>query len=371
MTSPNAAAVLPDGLFGVGAAVTESFLDQLFKHTPTPVYVTTLEEGYLFVNRAWEEVTGKPRRIPVGRSTAELFPPEMTPPLEEINRQVAASGAAFDLQELVGKQWFRTVKFPVRDADGRIVAVGGISIDITATKCAEEALQDYAKRLHSLSLHLLEVQEQERRRLSRELHDEVGQSLTGLRLTLERGERLGEAGLREAVGEARGLLRDLTGQVRDLSLNLRPSMLDDFGLLPALLWLFQRYTAQTSVKVAFRHEGLDRRFSPEGETAAYRIVQEALTNIARYANVEAAEVGISLDRKTLRLQIMDQGAGFDAQPEFADGVSCGLSGMKQRAELRGGRLHIVTAPGEGTCLTAEWPEDMREGGRDGDYPAGG
>ena len=85
---------------------------------------------------------------------------------------------------------------------------------------------------------LLEVQEQERRRLSRELHDEVGQSLTGLRLTLERGERLGEAGLREAVGEARALLRDLTGQVRDLSLNLRPSMLDDFGLLPALLWLF-------------------------------------------------------------------------------------------------------------------------------------
>jgi signal transduction histidine kinase len=225
--------------------------------------------------------------------------------------------------------------------------------------------QDYAQRLQSLSLHLLEVQEQERRRLSRELHDEVGQSLTGLRLTLERGERLGEAGLREAVGEARRLLRDLTGQVRDLSLNLRPTMLDDFGLLPALLWLFERYTAQTGVTVAFHHEGLERRFSPEGETAAYRIVQEALTNVARHAGVEEAEVQISLDGKTLRLQIVDQGAGFGARPELAGAVSCGLSGMKQRAALLGGKLHIVTAPGAGTRLNAEWPEDEREGERDG------
>ena len=220
-----------------------------------------------------------------------------------------------------------------------------------------DPLPDYAQRLQSLSLHLLEVQEQERRRLSRELHDEIGQSLTGLRLTLERGERLGETGLREAVGEARRLLCDLTGQVRDLSLNLRPSMLDDFGLLPALLWLFQRYTDRTGVRVAFHHEGLERRFSPDGETAAYRIVQEALTNVARHAGVESAEVRISLDRTTLRLQISDQGAGFSARPEFAGLVSCGLSGMKQRAALRGGRLTIATAPGEGTRLTAEWPED--------------
>src|SRR5665213_3697858 len=261
-------AVLPEGLFGVGAAVTESFLGQLFQHTPTLVYVTTLDERYLFVNRAWDEASGRPRRNALGRRKAEVYPPETARRLEEVNRQVIASGAPLELEEMVGKRQFRTVKFPVRDAAGRIVAVGGISIDITERKCAEEALQDYAQRLHSLSLHLLEVQEQERRRLSRELHDEVGQSLTGLRLTLERGERLGEAGLREAVDEARGLLRDLTGQVRDLSLNLRPSMLDDFGLLPALLWLFDRYTAQTGVTIAFHHEGLERRFSPEGETAA-------------------------------------------------------------------------------------------------------
>ena len=194
-------------------------------------------------------------------------------------------------------------------------------------------------------------------RLSRELHDEIGGGLTGLRLILERGERLDEPGLRQAVGEARRLLCDLTGQVRDLALNLRPSMLDDLGLLPALLWLLDRYTTQTGVAVAFQHEGLERRFSPEGETAAYRIVQEALTNVARHSGVEAAEVRISLDGKTLRLQIVDEGAGFRSKPGLTGAVSCGLSGMKQRAALLGGKLHIVAAPGEGTRLTAEWPED--------------
>ena len=357
ISSEPVSAALPDGLLGFGAAMTQSFLGQLFQNTPTPVYVTTLEERYLFVNRAWEEVTGLPRRLVLGCSKAELFPPEATRLLEEVNRKVAASGAPLDLQERVGENWFRTVKFPVRDADGRIVAVGGISIDITERKSAEEALQDYAQRLQALSLHLLDVQEQERRRLSRELHDEIGQSLTGLRLTLDRGERLGDAGLREAVGEARRLLRDLTGQVRDLSLNLRPTMLDDFGLLPALLWLLERYTVQTGVAVAFHHEGLGRRFSPEGETAAYRIVQEALTNVARHAGVEAAEVRVFLCDKTLHLQIEDKGAGFAAEPGLGGAISCGISGMKQRAALRGGRLDIVTAPGEGTCLTAEWPEE--------------
>jgi signal transduction histidine kinase len=216
----------------------------------------------------------------------------------------------------------------------------------------------------------LEVQEQERRRLARELHDEVGQILTGLGLTLERGSRLGDDGLRKAVGEARELLRDLTGQVRDLSLRLRPSMLDDLGLLPALLWHLERYTAQTGVRVDLRHTGLGRRFSPEGETAAYRIVQEALTNVARYAGVAEAAVRISLDRGALRIQIEDRGNGFDAETVLKSGACSGLSGMRQRAALLGGRLEVASVPGSGTRLSVEWPEDG-EGAADGAYAGGG
>ena len=250
---------------------------------------------------------------------------------------------------------------------GRTVRVAALR-DVTERKRAERTLQEYALRLQALSRRLLEVQEEERGRLARELHDEIGQTLTGLDLALGRGDRLGADGLRRAVAEARDGIRELTGQVRDLSLRLRPSMLDDLGLLPALLWHFERYTARTGVYVVFHHTGLARRFSREGETAAYRIVQEALTNVARHAGVGEASVRIALDRDALRLQIEDRGAGFDAAAPRSDG--CGLSGMRQRVALLGGRLDVASASGSGTRLTAEWPEGG-EGTCDGVDAGGG
>ena len=250
---------------------------------------------------------------------------------------------------------------------GRTVRVAALR-DVTERKRAEQTLQEYALRLQALSRRLLEVQEEERGRLARELHDEIGQTLTGLDLALGRGDRLGADGLRRAVAEARDGIRELTGQIRDLSLRLRPSMLDDLGLLPALLWHFERYTARTGVYVVFHHTGLARRFSRDGETAAYRIVQEALTNVARHAGVGEASVRIALDRDALRLQIEDRGAGFDAAAPRSDG--CGLSGMRQRVALLGGRLDVASASGSGTRLTAEWPEGG-EGTCDGADAGGG
>jgi signal transduction histidine kinase len=137
-------------------------------------------------------------------------------------------------------------------------------------------------------------------------------------------------------------------------------MLDDLGLLAALLWLYERYTAQTRVRVAFQHQGLDRRLDGSAETAAYRIIQEALTNVARHARVEEVQVQIVLDDGTLRVQIDDQGVGFDPEAVLASGVCCGLSGMRQRAALLGGRLHLASGPGAGTRLTAELPINDRE-----------
>src|SRR5262249_43631672 len=156
----------------------------------------------------------------------------------------------------------------------------------------------------------LEVQEVERRYLARELHDEVGQLLTGLRFILESCAGLSADNLERKLGAAKGLLRDLTGHVRDLSLRLRPTMLDDLGLLAALLWHLERYSAQTGVRVAFEHRGLDRRFPAELETAAYRIIQGAVTNVARHAGVVEVVVRVWSDRDTLCIRVEDQGCGF-------------------------------------------------------------
>jgi signal transduction histidine kinase len=202
---------------------------------------------------------------------------------------------------------------------------------------------------------LVELQEAERRHITRELHDEIGQVLTALRLALEMGTRVTAAGARRGIDEAKALVQELISGVRELSLDLRPAMLDDLGLLPALLWHIERYTAQTRVKVAFEHTGLETRFSPEAETAAYRIVQEALTNVARHAAVNRATVVLGVTQDMLYLQIQDTGVGFDPQVALASTTSSGLAGMRERATLLRGRLVVESAPGAGTRVTAELP----------------
>jgi PAS domain S-box-containing protein len=222
------------------------------------------------------------------------------------------------------------------------------------------------ERLQIVSRRLVDVQEAERRHLARELHDEIGQTLTALKLSLDVSVRSPADAASTALHDARALLQDLMAQVDALSLDLRPALLDDLGLLPALLWLFERYAAQTSVHVIFKHSGLEGcRFVPEVETAAYRIVQEALTNVARHAAVPLASVHVWVQHALLHLLIKDQGIGFDLTRALADGTAIGLASMHERAALLDGSLSIESAPGAGSCITAELPLQPRQlaGGR--------
>ncbi len=220
-----------------------------------------------------------------------------------------------------------------------------------------EQVRAGSERLQNLSRQLVEVQEAERRHIARELHDEIGQALTGLKLTLEMNTRLPADAIGESLVEATAVVHDIMGKVRELSLSLRPPMLDDFGLLHALLWIFQRYTARTNVQVMTSNlTGLDgRRFPSEIETAAYRIVQEALTNIARHAHVPEATVSVWTDHTTLYVQIQDHGIGFDPEAVQASRPCSGLAGMRERVALLNGCFTLESAPGAGTQLTAELP----------------
>ncbi|MGZ3438309.1 MAG: sensor histidine kinase [Polyangia bacterium] len=193
------------------------------------------------------------------------------------------------------------------------------------------------------------LEEAERRHIAKELHDEVGQSLTALKL------RLQVADPSEQVVQARSLVDELLTRVSNLSLDLRPAMLDDLGLLPALVWLFERYTTQTSVKVEFAHAGIEGRMSPIVETAAFRIVQEALTNVARHAGAPTVNVRVWRDGAALAVQIADSGKGFDVAAALAAGKSSGLSGMRERAGALGGKMEIESSAAGGTRLTAELP----------------
>jgi len=245
----------------------------------------------------------------------------------------------------------------VRHADGHPWFIHGTAFDTTKQQHDEEALREYAERMKVLSQSLLDIQESERRRIALELHDQIGQILTGLKLKLEMLGRTEPRSSNSGFDEVQALVNELITRTRELSLDLRPATLDHLGLLAALHRLLRHYTSQTSIQVNFKHEGLrDRRFRPELETAAFRIVQEGLTNVARHAEADEAAVSIYALSDKLTIEIEDRGIGFDPSAVLAVGQSSGLTGMRERAILLGGSFTVESRPGH-TCLTAEWEVD--------------
>lgn len=218
----------------------------------------------------------------------------------------------------------------------------------------EDMVRQRTSELVVLSRRLIDVQEEERRHLARELHDEVGQALTGIRLGVENlcahlpPERRDEGeGLIATIGE-------LLVAVRRLSFDLRPSIIDDFGLVPALKWYFDRIRAASGFQVSFQRRVGRAQPDRRVEIALFRIAQEALTNVRRHAGVKAAEVKLSIG-KMAKIEVRDRGAGFVHASWNLLHDSSGISGMSERATLLGGRFAVNSKPGQGTRVIAMIP----------------
>ena len=171
---------------------------------------------------------------------------------------------------------------------------------------------------------------------------------------LETSKSRAGAILKPSLDDIQESVRDVIEQVREMSLNLRPSMLDDMGLVPTLQWHFGRFTRQTGILVDFHCDEVLSRFPAEIETAAYRIIQEALTNIARYAQVKTVFVGLAIQEETLWVEAGDKGKGFDTSA-ILERPTAGLGGMRERAELAGGYLVVRSVLNQGTQVIAALP----------------
>jgi signal transduction histidine kinase len=226
-------------------------------------------------------------------------------------------------------------------------------------KLAESKREEYSRKLQVLSRRLVAAQETERRNLARELHDEIGQALTVAQLNLQAllqspGSKTWIPRLKESL-EVIGRVLE---QVHDISLNLRPSMLDDLGLAPALRWLTGRQAALIGLQAAFRADYLEQRLDPAIETECFRVAQGALTNVVRHAQAKTVSVELRRQAGQLHLRVSDDGIGFDVaavREQAVLGASLGLLSMEERAALAGGELEFTSRLGHGTEVHAWFP----------------
>ena len=232
-----------------------------------------------------------------------------------------------------------------------------LAVAIHSIRLLEE-VQASHERLQALSHRLLEVQEVERRHIARELHDEIGQALTSIKIDLQTIRRLNDSvTLAVPLEDSIRVVDRALNQVRDLSFDLRPSLLDDLGLVPALRSLVDHQAKRAGFSASFDANSVQQKIPPQIETACYRIVQEALTNVMRHAKARRVVVELRVDQDELDLLIHDDGAGFDARAALARAVrdgSLGLLGMEERATLAGGQLTINSISGQGTDVRAHF-----------------
>jgi PAS domain S-box-containing protein len=235
-----------------------------------------------------------------------------------------------------------------------------VAIAIQQARLSEQ-ISDGRARLRALARRLVEAQEAERRQLALELHDQVGQILTalniGLSIAREHVPAESEATIGVRLDDSMRLITETMVRIRDIMAALRPAVLDDYGLAAALRWYTQQFSERTDIDVTLvlDEEARELRSAPEVETALFRTTQEALTNVIKHARVERAQVMLQTDAHTLRLTIDDDGMGFDPMEPIPAGEQHGLGliGMRERVEAIGGRLELLSAPGQGTRIVVE------------------
>ena len=322
----------------------------LFRRSRNAIAVyTVIDDGRDFIfkdfNPAAEHVEGVKREDIVGRRATEVFPGVESFGLLDVFRRVWKTGnpehhdvSLYKDEKIEG--WREN--FVYRLQSGEIVAIYD---DVTERK--------------RLTHRLIEVQETERRAIARELHDEIGQELTALKIGLQdAASSFPENKLRPHVEDSLKSVERTLERVRNLSLELRPSMLDDLGLLPTLRWLLDRTAQRSGVKCTMQAEIRGEKIAPEIAVTCYRVVQQALTNVGRHAKAKSVEVSIRREDHRLSVQIADDGIGFDvrgARKRALLGESLGLLSMEERVGLLGGKFEIRSSKGKGTVVRAEFP----------------
>lgn len=335
-------------------------LQAIFDNIPVMILFHDPAAKLLVANREWERVLGwrledaQPIEV-----LNELFP-------DAESRRVVLEGF-----RRADRRW---TDFRARTRDGRTITTSGAAvalsdgtrlgfgIDVTERRESEGILHQSAEELRALSERLRVVREEERTRMAREVHDEIGQALTALRMDVAWLERRLAAGGGDQRADVESKLRSMSelmattlDAVQRIATDLRPSVLDELGLEAAIEWCLFEFEHRTGIACTFQSEReKGPLIGPEPSTAIFRILQEALTNVARHSGATRAEIELSDEGENLRLDVRDNGRGI-AEDRIGSSASLGLIGMRERARSLGGDLMVGREGGVGTTVTLTIP----------------
>ncbi len=336
--------------------VSEEKFSKIFKTIPDAVAIARWRDGvYLDVNDSYAQVSGYSKEELIGHSPLAgdlnlwVRSEDRAPFAAALKKTGQALGVEIQFRHKSGAIRNALLSARVLDLEGEPCHVAIIS-DITERKRTE-------KILRALAAHLQTVREEERSNISREIHDDLGQLLTGLKMDISwilRHPDPDPAALKEKA-QAMGRVIDQTVQtVRRISTELRPRILDDFGLVPALEWQAEEFSKKTGIACRFRANGRPRDLKPDLSIAVFRIFQETLTNVARHSGATRVEASLKQDAGGLVLKIRDNGRGI-SEKEALGSKSLGLVGMRERALIFDGTLSVEGKKGKGTTVILQLP----------------
>jgi PAS domain S-box-containing protein len=320
-----------------------------------------LPDGKLeFLNQRWLDYSGLSLEQGLTRVQDAMHPDEIPEAMERW-REALATGESYEFEMRLKRadgeyRWFLVRTVPLLDSEGRILRWYGTSTDIEDRKRAEHALRESTQRLQQLSRRLLEVQEEERRKLARELHDEFGQLIATANLHLHAARSGAGEAARAGLDNCAAVLQQAGDHVRSLALELRPAMLETAGLDATLRWLASQHQRGSGIKT----EVVGNADEAAGDlaVACFRVAQEALTNVVKHAQARHAWIEVGEPDGRLELAVRDDGAGFDVAKTLERAAAhgqLGLLGMRERVQILGGDLRIESQPGRGTRVHVSFP----------------
>jgi len=322
------------------------------------ISLVDVDGRFLYASPAYARVLGRIPESLASTEAMEILHPDDRASVRAAWEQARASResrtAEFRMQHMGGEwRFFESVGNWILDPHGHPQRLMIVSRDVTRRKAAEAAARELPRLIR-------DAQETERRRVARDLHDSVNQILSAVKFRLQSvEEKLAareDAAWRDVL-KAQAHLKKAMHEVRRISRNLRPSELDDLGLVPAVRSLAEEFAERTGVKLDLSFAGLPEKISGDTELNLYRILQEALGNIERHAQARCIVLHLSKEGSVLRARIRDDGRGFDPQRPRAEGQrpGMGLVDMRERAEFVGGRCALTSEPGKGTEIVIEMP----------------